>query len=208
MADTGELDGQALRRLPSQKRARERVERILQAAKALIARDGSDAMKMSELAERAEVSIGSLYQYFPDKSAVIRMLAEQYNAVGRDCISQSLAGVRDLAGLRQAFDELIDIYYAQFLEEPVMCDIWSGTQADKALQDIDLADARVNGAVLAEALIRARPDADPAQSRTAAFLAIHLGEATMRLAIAVDRAEGAALVEAYKAMMARSLFSD
>lgn len=208
MVETGEIDGPALRRLPSQKRARERVERILQAAKALIVRDGSDAMKMSELAERAEVSIGSLYQYFPDKSAIIRTLAEQYNAIGRDCIADSLAGVRDLAELRKAYDELIDIYYAQFLEEPVMCDIWSGTQADKALQDIDLADARINGAVLGEALIRAKPDADPEQLRTEAFLAIHLGEATMRLAIAVDRVEGAALVESYKAMMARSLFSD
>jgi AcrR family transcriptional regulator len=35
---------------------------------------------MSEVAELAGISIGSLYQYFPDKSAIIRTLAERYNA--------------------------------------------------------------------------------------------------------------------------------
>src|SRR6516164_9697436 len=118
-------------RMPSQRRSRERVERILNCATTLIAEKGSDAMRMSEVAELAGVSIGSLYQYFPDKGAIIRMLAERYNAEGRDCITAELANVRDMAGLREAFDRLIDIYYARFLAEPVMRDIWSGTQADK-----------------------------------------------------------------------------
>ncbi|TKB29290.1 MAG: helix-turn-helix transcriptional regulator, partial [Mesorhizobium sp.] len=50
------------RRAPTQQRSRERVERMLAAAAALIAEQGSDAMRMGEVAERAGVSIGSLYQ--------------------------------------------------------------------------------------------------------------------------------------------------
>ena len=165
------------RRAPTQRRSRERVERMLGAAATLIAKAGSDAMRMSEVAELAGVSIGSLYQYFPDKAAIIRMLAERYNAEGRACIAAELANVRDMAGLREAFDRLIDIYYARFLAEPAMRDIWSGTQADKALRDIDLADSRANGAALAEVLRRLRPTADPAELATSAFLLIHLGEA-------------------------------
>jgi hypothetical protein len=84
-----------------------------------------------------------------------------------------------------------------------MRDIWSGTQADKDLRDIDLADSRANGALLAEVLSRLRPDADPGELAHSAFLVMHLGEATMRLAISVDRAEGDALVEAYKRMALR-----
>ena len=193
------------RRAPTQRRSRERVERMLGAAATLIAKAGSDAMRMSEVAELAGVSIGSLYQYFPDKGAIIRMLAERYNAEGRACIAAELANVRDMGGLREAFDRLIDIYYARFLAEPVMRDIWSGTQADKALRDIDLADSRANGAALAEVLRRLRPTADPAELATSAFLLIHLGEATMRLAISVERAEGDALVAAFKQMMLREL---
>jgi len=195
----------ALRRAPTQRRSRERVERMLAVATELIAAKGSDAMRMGEVAEKAGVSIGSLYQYFPDKAAIIRTLAERYNAQGRACIADELADVRDAAGLRDAFGRLIDIYYGQFLAEPVMRDIWSGTQADKGLRDIDLEDSRINGAVLAGILARLRPGADPAALAASAFLVMQLGEATMRLAISVDRHEGDVLVEAYKRMALREI---
>ncbi|TJV49466.1 MAG: TetR/AcrR family transcriptional regulator, partial [Mesorhizobium sp.] len=52
---SGSQDGQIAspRRAPSQQRSRERVERMLAAASALIAEQGSDAMRMGEVAERA-----------------------------------------------------------------------------------------------------------------------------------------------------------
>ena len=205
---TAAPDLTAMRREPSQKRSRERVERMLAAASALIAEQGSDALKMGEVAERADVSIGSLYQYFPDKGAIIRTLFERYNARGRECIETELAGVQDSAGLARAFGGLIDTYYNLFLTEPVMRDIWSGTQADKQLRDIELTDSRANGALLAHTLRRLRPDADPGQLDRTAFLVMSLGEAAMRLAISVGREEGRALVEDYKRMMLRELLAE
>ena len=88
-----------------------------------------------------------------------------------------------------------------------MRDIWSGMQADKALRDIELADSRANGALLADAMLtRLRPRSRSAKRcATTAFLIWQLGEATMRLAISVERAEGDALVEAYKRMALREL---
>jgi AcrR family transcriptional regulator len=205
---TASEDGHHLRRAPSQDRSRARVERMLAAATALIAEKGSDAMRMGDVAERAGVSIGSLYQYFPDKGAIIRALAERYNAQGRECIAAELAGVRDRAGLGAAFAKLVDIYYGLFLAEPVMRDVWSGMQADKALRDVDLAASRENGAALAAVLQRLRPDADPAALATSALLIMYLGEAAMRLAVSLDRAEGDALVETYKRMSLRELAGD
>jgi AcrR family transcriptional regulator len=203
-------EGKALppRRAPSQRRSRERVERMLAAAAELIAAKGSDAMRMGEIAAKAGVSIGSLYQYFPDKAAIIRTLAARYNAQGRACIEAGLAQVRDMQGLGEAFAGLIDTYYAMFVAEPVMRDIWSGAQADKALRDIEVADSRANGAVLAKVLARLQPAADRAELATTAFLAMHLGEATMRLAVSVERAEGDALVAAFKRMVLRELLSE
>jgi AcrR family transcriptional regulator len=195
----------AVARMPTQQRSRERVERMLAAASALIAEQGSDAMRMSEVAERAGVPIGSLYQFFPDKGAIIRTLADRYNALGRACIEEGLSGVRDMDGLLAAFAGLVDIYYAMFLAEPVMRDIWSGTQADRALRELDLDDSRQTGRLLAAALEKLRPQADHAALATTAFLVMNLGEAAMRLAISVDRAEGDALVAAYKRMALREL---
>jgi AcrR family transcriptional regulator len=119
------------RKEPTQQRSRERVERMLAAARDLIAERGSDAMKMGEVAERAGVSIGSLYQFFPDKSAIIRALAERFTAENRACIDAELAGVSDEQSLLAAFASLVDTYYAICLAEPVVRDIWSGTQVDK-----------------------------------------------------------------------------
>jgi len=194
-----------LRRAPTQRRSRERVERLLEAAASLIAEGGSDAMRMSHVAEKAGVSIGSLYQYFPDKAALIRTLAERFNAEDRACIEAELANVRDPAGLRRAFARLIDTYYALFLAEPVRRDIWSGTEADKTLEDVNLADSRANAALLAEVLARLRPRAGRAQLAASAFLMWHLAGATVRLAVSLDRAEGDALVAAVKRMMLREI---
>jgi len=179
-----------MRRMPSQRRSRERVERILNCATTLIAEKGSDAMRMSEVAEMAGISIGSLYQYFPDKSAIIQTLARRYNAEGRKCIEAELFSVRDIDEFREAFGRLIDIYYGIFLEEPVIRDIWSATQADKALAELEIAESRVNAELVATAL---------------AFLVMYLGEATMRLAISVGRAEGDLLVGRYKRMVLAEL---
>lgn len=201
--DVPETGGEAtsLRRMPTQQRARERVERILDCAVQLIARDGSDAVRMSEVAKLAGVSIGSLYQYFPDKAAIIVTLAERYNAMGRACIRDELSGVQHIDALPEAFAGLIDIYYAMFLAEPVMRDIWSGTQSDNALREIDLADCRANAAMLEDTIMRLRPGADRAAVADTAFLIINLGEAAMRLAISLERDEGDRIVAAFNRMV-------
>lgn len=196
-----------MRKEPTQRRSRERVERILSCASTLIETGGSDAMRMSDVAEMAGISIGSLYQYFPDKGSIIRTLAERYNALGRECIADALQNVRDMNGLQASFSELIDTYHAIFLAEPVMRDIWSGTQADKALRDIDLLDSRLNGAVLADARLRVNPAADKVALENSSVLIMHLGQATMHLAISVDCAEGDALVENFKRMALRELLA-
>lgn len=208
--DRAPANGQVVspRRAPSQQRSRERVERMLAAASALIAEQGSDALRMGEVAERAGVSIGSLYQFFPDKRAIIRTLAERYTTEGQACISAALAGVGDAEGLSQAFSDLVDLYYRLFLTEPVMRDIWSGTQADKALRQLELQDSRANAAPLAAVLKRLRPHADPAVLKSTAFLVWQMGEAAMRLAISVERQEGDRLVAAYKRMALRELLAE
>lgn len=195
----------ATRKEPTQQRSRERVERMLAAARELIAERGSDAMKMAEVAERASVSIGSLYQFFPDKSAIIRALAERFTAENRACIDAELASVSDEQSLLTAFASLVDTYYAICLAEPVVRDIWSGTQVDKTLRSLELADSRASTEALASVWQRLHPEAAPNQFALSAFLIWQLGEATMRLAISVDRAEGDRLVEIYKRMALKEL---
>lgn len=193
------------RKQPKQQRSAETRQRILDAAARVFAEFGYRGGTTNRIAEAANISIGSLYQYFPDKRAIIRTLAERYAAASRQCIEQALAGVRDVEGLRQAFASLVDQYYAIFLAEPVMRDIWSGMQADKELMAIELAESRASGALLAAVMRHVHPGADPEKTAASAFLVWQLGEATMRLAISFPRTEGDAIVEAYKRMTLREL---
>src|SRR5829696_27334 len=70
----------AARRVPTQRRSRERLARIARAAGELCAELGADAVTMEAIAARAETSIGSLYQFFPNRDALLNAVAEQYAA--------------------------------------------------------------------------------------------------------------------------------
>ena len=67
-----------VRKKPAQARARATVEAILQAAAHILTRKGYDALTTNHVAERAGVSIGSLYQYFPNKDAILVALASRH----------------------------------------------------------------------------------------------------------------------------------
>jgi AcrR family transcriptional regulator len=66
------------RRIPIQKRGERRVEGLLEAAAAIFAEVGYEAATMRDIAERAGASIGSLYQFFPNKEVVARAIKTRY----------------------------------------------------------------------------------------------------------------------------------
>jgi AcrR family transcriptional regulator len=68
------------RRRPQQRRAQQTVEAVLDAAVRLMKRKGSDSLTTNRIAEVAGVSIGSVYQYFPDKRAIFIALHERHVA--------------------------------------------------------------------------------------------------------------------------------
>lgn len=66
------------RKTPRQQRSRETVERILEAAAHIFNERGYTEATTNEIADEADVSIGSLYQYFPNKDALLLALAHKH----------------------------------------------------------------------------------------------------------------------------------
>lgn len=66
------------RATPQQDRSRVTVEKILAAADVEFAARGSSGVTTTQIAERAGVSVGALYRFFPDKQAIASALAERY----------------------------------------------------------------------------------------------------------------------------------
>ncbi|WP_278002564.1 TetR family transcriptional regulator [Nodosilinea sp. FACHB-13] len=63
-----------LRRQPKQQRGQQRVEKILEAAALVFDEVGYEAATTHQIAERAGTAIGSLYQFFPDKTAIFNAM--------------------------------------------------------------------------------------------------------------------------------------
>lgn len=66
------------RKRPKQDRSRETVKAILQASAHILERDGISKFTTNRIAEKAGVCISSLYQYFPNKQAVLNSLLQDY----------------------------------------------------------------------------------------------------------------------------------
>lgn len=188
------------RRIPSQQRGRERFEKILAVASELIEKKGSDALKMSEIVEKAELSFGALYQYFPDKTSIIRTLAERFNEQGRQCVADELSKVTDTDSLRIALCIIADEYYAFFRREPVMRHIWHATHTDKLLQEVDAEDMEFHAQALFSVLKHLSAEPMEAELLAIARLTMQLLAAAVRYAVSLDEKEGAQAIALFKKM--------
>src|SRR5262245_64335397 len=78
------------RRKPTQARARATMETIFEATARIIERDGIAALNTNRIAERAGVGIGTLYEYFPNKEAILIAMARQRLAEDERLVRQAL----------------------------------------------------------------------------------------------------------------------
>jgi AcrR family transcriptional regulator len=115
----------ATNRQPRQRRGRERVDSILDAAAAMIAAEGLAGVTMHRIAQRSGTTIGSMYHFFADVSAVVEALAER---IEQDI--QSLLLAVDSAGIdwtalstEAAVDALLDQIVGYGDEHPELFEV-------------------------------------------------------------------------------------
>jgi AcrR family transcriptional regulator len=82
------------RKQPQQARSAELVATILEAAVQVLAKEGAQRFTTARVAEKAGVSVGSLYQYFPNKAAILfRLQSDEWRQT-----SELLRGILENAG--------------------------------------------------------------------------------------------------------------
>jgi AcrR family transcriptional regulator len=101
------------RRRPKQNRSRQTVETILDAVIKILKREGFGAITTNHIAEVAGVSIGSLYQYFPDKRAIFIALhgrhIEQIDRVIQTALVENASSSLEVL-VRAMVDAMIDAH--------------------------------------------------------------------------------------------------
>ena len=95
------------RREPKQQRSRQTVEAVLEAVQRVLRRHGARAITTNRVAEAAGVSIGSLYQYFPDKQAIFMALHERHVDRVRHVIERTMTDCTS-ASLEELTSELVE----------------------------------------------------------------------------------------------------
>ncbi len=94
-------------RKPGQDRSRATVDAILEAAARILEREGAERLSTNRVARDAGVSIGSLYEYFDGRDAIVRALCERHIASVRALVDRSFEALAD-APLDLAVDAFID----------------------------------------------------------------------------------------------------
>lgn len=100
-----------VRKAPRQQRSRASVDCVLEAVAQVLEASGEDGFNTNAVAERAGVSIGTLYRYFPDKQSILQALAVRETEAHRRRVTAVIEGedpslARDRAMIRaflQAF---------------------------------------------------------------------------------------------------------
>lgn len=109
------------RKVPRQERSRLTVEAILDAAARVFERHGYAAGTTNRIAERAGVSIGSLYQYFPNKDAILVALVERHLDEGTAVAGPVLAALAaQRPPVEVAMRRLVEAMVALHRERPAL----------------------------------------------------------------------------------------
>lgn len=122
-----------------QARSRERVERILDAAAQLLTEEGYNAVKTNTIAKRAGVSIGSVYQFFPNRFAIFHALALRYQTRIAEILEEHMGPkVKFQDGWESALAEVIDILADMWRDDWVFHSVWLAIQNTNELEESDL----------------------------------------------------------------------
>jgi AcrR family transcriptional regulator len=190
---------------PQQARSRDRVDRILKATRALIRDRGVAALKMSALARRASVPIGSVYQYFPTKSVLVARLYEDTLAGHQEAFRRALAGVRTREQFVRAFPAAMLELYEASRASPHLREIRGGVQSDRALRHIHTQADEGYVGVIYELLRQLDVRISPALLLTRLRVVGQMWEGTIRVASALDEKAGRTLVKESVAIGLREL---
>ncbi|MDA3629044.1 TetR family transcriptional regulator [Saccharopolyspora oryzae] len=172
---------------------------MLAACAELIDEVGYDGLTTTLIAERAGVAVGSLYQFFPDKRAVVQELTLRNLDRFVHTVSARFDQL-ELVHWWDAVDAVFDVYLTMHREVPAFSRLHFGDVVDMRLLD----PGKDNNAVIAEKLIGLLAeefDLDPQELLLPLAVAVEAADAVLHMAFRRDPAGDPTLVAEAKEMV-------
>jgi len=181
------------RREPVQARSRETVARILEATAELIEADGADATTTRAIADRAGVSVPSLYRFFADRDEIFdRLLTTRLAELDRHAEAMELTW--EIRSIRDFVSREFDLHVAYYEAHPSYARLWFDGRisptvvAEVRSRNLALA-GRARSALLASGLV------DSSVPESAFVLLVELGDRVLDLAFRERHHADRAMIE-------------
>lgn len=185
----------APRRIPQQRRGQRRVAGFLRAAASVLTEIGYERATMSAIAKRAGSSIGSLYQFFPNKRSVAEALRAQYV----DDVEQSWADLARRApalGARQLGCRLVSLQIQIVKSHPALLALLDVPASPRTPARRELVRNRI-----AVVLAAHSPRMSSGTARRTAAVVQQVSKALLTLYAHAGAEEKPALIEEFKAVL-------
>jgi len=124
-----------VRHRPVQERGRVRFDAILSAARELLAEGGLEGFTIEDVAARAEIPVGSVYQFFPNKFAIVAELdSRDTEALIDDLMASSSRLLGD--DWQAETNDLIDLVAAHWVDDPTRRAVWLAMRSTAATRSL------------------------------------------------------------------------
>lgn len=191
--------------MPTQQRSRERVERILDAAAAIVDEHGLDTLKVSDIAKRAGVPLGTLYQFFARKDDIVYALAERFTQRFGDVLATALSGLNADCEWHELLDLLLDAYADYYRGEPALRELWIGARIDPEFIRADHQDNNTRFAGAVADLMAGNAKVPREELATMIYVCWEASQALLETAFRSDPNGDPTIIEQTKIMAARYL---
>jgi AcrR family transcriptional regulator len=188
---------------PNQARSKAKVKKILDATLELALQHGPLDIKMTEVAKRAGVAVGTLYQFFPSRPALVgRLFAREMEPIDAG-LSNMLARTESIRDLTQQVEALLTRNLKLVQEKPGLMVIWASPAVDPAIQAADFAHTQRHADILCSHLRSVFPDrVDPDSVHATALLICHLWSSVIRLCFLSPKNQSTVIIKQYAQMIA------
>lgn len=177
-------DDAAIRRVPQQRRSREKVTKILETAKKLFQESGMDSVSMREIAREAGMAIATVYQYFPNKQSIVRQIWENYTSTVDAVLETELATLLEDPSsetVQRAIGRIVDNLTTSHEENPAFVEIRRCVEATPDLRELNFENTMQAAELIKKIIIGVNPQADETAVSNYAVIAIEAASSTVKL---------------------------
>lgn len=182
------------RRRPTQDRSQKKFDLLLQVARELLLETGFESFTCEEVAQRAGLPIGTLYQFFANKYVIVCELDRQDAVAVREELAAFAGEIPTLDWLR-FLDRLVDHMAALWLADPSRRAVWHAVQSTPATRATAAVTERDLAANVAQALAPLTPGTPRERRGVMAEVLVHVVYSMLNFSVRDGQAHAEAVIE-------------